>query len=208
MLVHAYVTSHGKANWSGQHQPRWEENEFKIHSVTCYTNSIVSRIHVNTTKLRNIMCTLVATCVVLQSLNCVRDSVHLYSDHEVLGLRTIPLLKSTVLHHGDGNSLGIGFFFYNKSPLQNEQCWVRVLFILQGWNNSWFGTLDNARDFVAEYIQNFNQQCMLVGASRGAQHWVGQVSVGLLALGTFGVVEGKFYRTRPIPHPLERLERG
>ena len=36
-----------------------------FHSVTCYTNSIVSRIHVNTTKLRNIMCTLVATGVIL-----------------------------------------------------------------------------------------------------------------------------------------------
>jgi hypothetical protein len=40
------------------------------HSVTCYTNSIVSHIHVNTTKLRNITCTLVATCVILRSLEC------------------------------------------------------------------------------------------------------------------------------------------
>ena len=39
----------------------------KFHSVTCYTNSIVSRIHVNTKKPRNIMCTLVATCVIQQS---------------------------------------------------------------------------------------------------------------------------------------------
>ena len=39
-----------------------------FHSVTCYTNSIVSRIHVNTIKLRNIMCTLVATGVILRSL--------------------------------------------------------------------------------------------------------------------------------------------
>jgi hypothetical protein len=36
--------------------------------VTCYTNSIVSCIHVNSTKLRNITCTLVATCMILQSL--------------------------------------------------------------------------------------------------------------------------------------------
>ena len=41
-----------------------------FHNVTCYTNSIVSRIHVNTTKYRNIMCTLVATDVILQSLEC------------------------------------------------------------------------------------------------------------------------------------------
>ena len=41
-----------------------------VHSVTCYTNSIASCIHVNTTKLCNITCTLVATCVILQSLEC------------------------------------------------------------------------------------------------------------------------------------------
>ena len=41
-----------------------------FHNVTCYTNSIVSRIHVNTTKLHNITCTLVATCVILRSLEC------------------------------------------------------------------------------------------------------------------------------------------
>jgi hypothetical protein len=41
-----------------------------FHSVTCYTNSIAPRIDVNTTKLRNITCTLVATCMILQSLEC------------------------------------------------------------------------------------------------------------------------------------------
>ena len=41
-----------------------------FHSVTCYTNSTISRIHVNTTKLRNIMHTLIATCVILRSLEC------------------------------------------------------------------------------------------------------------------------------------------
>ena len=34
-----------------------------FHSVTCYTHSIASRIHVDTTILRNITCTLVATGV-------------------------------------------------------------------------------------------------------------------------------------------------
>ena len=41
-----------------------------LHSVTCYTNSIVSHIHVNTTKIHNITCTLVATGVILRSLEC------------------------------------------------------------------------------------------------------------------------------------------
>ena len=42
-----------------------------FHDVTCYTNFIVSHIHVNTTKLRNIMCTLVAASVILRSLECM-----------------------------------------------------------------------------------------------------------------------------------------
>ena len=33
-----------------------------LHNITYYTNSIISHIHVNTAKLRNITCTLVATC--------------------------------------------------------------------------------------------------------------------------------------------------
>ena len=41
-----------------------------LHNVTCYTNSIVSRIHVNTTKLRNVTCALVATSAILRSLKC------------------------------------------------------------------------------------------------------------------------------------------
>jgi hypothetical protein len=38
-----------------------------FHNVTCYTNPLVSCIHVNTTKLRNITCTLAATGVILWS---------------------------------------------------------------------------------------------------------------------------------------------
>jgi hypothetical protein len=41
-----------------------------LHSVTCYTKSIVSRIHANTAKLHSITCTLVATCVILLGLEC------------------------------------------------------------------------------------------------------------------------------------------
>jgi hypothetical protein len=44
-----------------------------FHNVTCYTNSIVSHIHVNTTKLCNITRTLVATCVILRSLECTQN---------------------------------------------------------------------------------------------------------------------------------------
>ena len=60
--MYAYATSPGK-----------EENEFKFRSVTCYTNSTVPRIHVNTPQLRNITCTLVATGVILRSLECTTN---------------------------------------------------------------------------------------------------------------------------------------
>ena len=39
-----------------------------FHNVTCYTDSIVSYIHINTTKLYNITCILLARSVILWSL--------------------------------------------------------------------------------------------------------------------------------------------
>ena len=59
---------------------------FKFHSVTCYTNSVASLIHVNTTKLRNITCTLVAMGVILQSLECIcLNNCALESQKQVCG---------------------------------------------------------------------------------------------------------------------------
>ena len=49
------------------------KNEFKFHSAICYTISIVSLIHVNTTKLRIITCNVVATSVILWSLDCIKE---------------------------------------------------------------------------------------------------------------------------------------
>ena len=40
-------------------------------NVTCYTYSLLSRIHVNTIELCKITCTLVATSVILWSLECI-----------------------------------------------------------------------------------------------------------------------------------------
>ena len=42
-----------------------------FHNAKYYTNSMLSCIHVNTTKLCNISCTLVATCLILQGLECI-----------------------------------------------------------------------------------------------------------------------------------------
>jgi hypothetical protein len=47
----------GTAKWSGPHHTIKMLQFVLSHRVTCYTNSQVSRVHVNTTKLRNNTCT-------------------------------------------------------------------------------------------------------------------------------------------------------
>ena len=70
MLVHAYATLPRKAKWSGTHHTIKMLHDLLFHSITCYTNSLISHIHVNNTKLRNITCPLIATCEILRSLEC------------------------------------------------------------------------------------------------------------------------------------------
>jgi hypothetical protein len=69
--MHAYATSSRKAKRSRPHHTIKMSHFVLFHSVTCYTNSIVSHILVITTKLRNITCILVATGVLLRSLECI-----------------------------------------------------------------------------------------------------------------------------------------
>jgi hypothetical protein len=70
--MHIYATSPRKAKWSGPHHTIKRLHFVLFHSVTCYTKSIISCIQVNTTKLHNITCALVATGVILRSLECNR----------------------------------------------------------------------------------------------------------------------------------------
>ena len=95
MLVHACKCHIVKG--SGPRQRRREENGFKFHSVTCYTNSIASRIHVNTTKFCNITCTLVAIGVVLWSLECMLDRWVLWWGSEDKYLRETRLKRDWAL---------------------------------------------------------------------------------------------------------------
>jgi hypothetical protein len=77
MLVHAYATCPGKVKWSGPHHNIKLLHFVLFHSVTCYTNSIVSCIHVHITKLRDITCTLVGTRVILRNLKCISHGNHI-----------------------------------------------------------------------------------------------------------------------------------
>ena len=72
--IHTFAICHialeGQVEWTTPHHTVKMLDFVSFHSVTCYTNSNLSCIHVNTTKHRNVMCTLVATSVILWSLEC------------------------------------------------------------------------------------------------------------------------------------------
>ena len=65
-----HITWEGQVEWTTPHYTIKMLHFVLFHNVTCYTISIVSRIHINITKLRNITCTLVAKCMILWSLEC------------------------------------------------------------------------------------------------------------------------------------------
>jgi hypothetical protein len=74
--------------WSGPHHTTPHHNIKMLHlvvfhSVTCYTNSIASCIHINTTNLRNITYTLIATSVILRSLESLSLSLAWLIFHRV-----------------------------------------------------------------------------------------------------------------------------
>ena len=54
-----------------------------FHNVTCYTKSTMPHIHVTTAKLCNIMCTLIATCVILQSVEYIINFIRWW-DNELI----------------------------------------------------------------------------------------------------------------------------
>ena len=75
--MHRHITQEGQVEWTTLVQVTGEQIQIILtspllfHNVTCYANSIVSHIHVNTTKLHNITHTLVVTDVILRSLKCI-----------------------------------------------------------------------------------------------------------------------------------------
>ena len=65
-----HIAWEGQVEWTTPHHTIEMLHFVSFHSVTHYIESIVSRIHVPTTELRNITCTLVATGVILRSVEC------------------------------------------------------------------------------------------------------------------------------------------
>jgi hypothetical protein len=63
----------GKAKWSGPHYTIEMLQFVLFYTVTYDTNSIVSHVHVNTTKPRNITYTVVAIGVILWRLGCMQS---------------------------------------------------------------------------------------------------------------------------------------
>ena len=74
-----HIAREGQVEWTTLSQVTGEQIQIVLTSPLCYSIVshatqilIISRIHVNTTKLRNITCTLVASGVILRSLECIQ----------------------------------------------------------------------------------------------------------------------------------------
>ena len=68
--MHIPFAQEGRVEWTTLTERRGEERRMNSKSIVSHATLILkgSCIHVNTTKIRNITCTLVATCVILRSL--------------------------------------------------------------------------------------------------------------------------------------------
>ena len=137
MLVHAHVISPGKIKWSGPHHTIRMLHFVLFHSVTCYTNPTVTRIHVNTTKLRNITCTLVATGVILQSLECTwKIATCNRLDLESMRIRTEDYVVFAGCGFGDDNkgTQSLNMWTIINMEVESNKWYIRNS--LQTWNNS------------------------------------------------------------------------
>ena len=89
-----------------------------FHNAKYYTNYMLSCIHVNTTKLCNISCTLVATCLILQGfrvyLDCFRCSPT--STNYITQQNSCCISKCTIKHLQRSN-------WKSNLPLLNINWW-------------------------------------------------------------------------------------
>jgi hypothetical protein len=112
-----YITREGQVEWTTPHHTIIMLHFVLFHRVTCYTNSLVSRIHVNTTKLHNITCTLVATGVILRSLECSvfwdEKSLKEGQNHTVWSFFEKLSIKSSLVCHVLEPILKVGWYFWD-----------------------------------------------------------------------------------------------
>jgi hypothetical protein len=74
-----------------------------FHNVTYYTHSIVSCIHVNTTKLYNITCILVAACVLLCIRLSLDDGLYVHCISSATHARDLCCLRKLI--HCEGQNI-------------------------------------------------------------------------------------------------------
>lgn len=86
-----------------------------LQDVTCYTISLLSCLYVNTVELLNVMCALVATSVMLWSLECICLCCQLY----IHNIKYVNIYKKKLTHTLRSNMV--------EMPLNNcHQCIVFV----------------------------------------------------------------------------------
>jgi hypothetical protein len=104
---------------------------YYMYIVTCYINCIISCIHVNTTKLRNITCTLVAT-VILWNFECIAYM----PDKEALNFnmtnKSSHFKETKLIHNHDSSKkyyISITFIVKQKkiSTCQRGYMWTNVV---------------------------------------------------------------------------------
>ena len=69
-IIHRRIQTTGSHSSHCHHCHYCSVDFVLFYNVTCYTNPLLSCIHVNTTYLLNISCTLVATCMIIGRLEC------------------------------------------------------------------------------------------------------------------------------------------
>ena len=120
-----------------------------FHNVTCNTNSIGSRIHVDTTKPRNITCTLVATGVILRRLelyllneNLVTLVVPNNNRMQTSRIKTLPT-QCEDIQYSQQDAAKCAFLAWNtlQNSLISRAFWLPQVWYYRGWSCTYWTKL-------------------------------------------------------------------
>ena len=105
---------------TGLHASHWYHCHYcnvdfvSFHNITCYTNSLLSCIHVNTANLLNITYTLIVTGVTLRMLECRWEMEHV--------LRWAKVSSATWMHGKPGLGFQFACYLARTTPYMDLHC--------------------------------------------------------------------------------------